>query len=144
MYYSSNAVCRYYVHGLYPGFSVRLVFKAFDLEDSQGCQNDNFTIYEEQIAKTTIAGISCGQVTGDFFSKSRNLILIFRSNSVISGKGFSIKMDCKYFCINRIFWDPQRFIIYMFYVRNESRICRFTVTSAICTLTKGMMQPEGL
>ena len=94
--YSGNSMCRYEVRGLFSGYGVRLVFNTFDLEESQGCQNDNFAIYEGQIASSTIADIKCGRFTGDFISKSQNVILVFRSNSVISGKGFSIDVDCKY------------------------------------------------
>ena len=96
--YPNNAICRYYVGASGYGFDgVRLKFNEFDLEDSQGCQNDNFIIYEGRIDSSTIVETKCGRVTGDFFSKSRNLIIVFQSNSLISGKGFSIDVDRKYF-----------------------------------------------
>ena len=94
--YPRDSICRYDLHGRDLDFSVRLVFKTFELEDSLGCQNDNFTIYEERISNTTIADIKCGRVTGDFFSKSQNLIIVFKSDSLINSKGFSIDVDCKY------------------------------------------------
>ena len=75
---------------------MRLEFKFFELEESQGCQNDSLTIYNRPYVGSPIISIFCGSVSGDFFFQSNNLLAVFRSNSYISKKGFSIKVDRKY------------------------------------------------
>jgi len=91
--YTSNLVCRYMLYGRFDNYGVRLLFKSFEIEDSPGCRNDNFTMYEGKTTNSTIAAVKCGSVTGDYFSNSQNLLLVFRSNSEISGKGYHINVE---------------------------------------------------
>ena len=81
--------------GRFHNYGVRLSFKSFEIEDSPGCRNDNFTMHEGQSSNSTIATVKCGTVTGDFFSNTQNLLLVFRSNGHISGKGYHINVECK-------------------------------------------------
>ena len=74
---------------------MRLKFNQFDLEDSNGCQSDNITIYKGQIADSNIAAIKCGGASGDVFLQSTNIIAVFRSNSEINNKGFKIDVEGK-------------------------------------------------
>ena len=94
-FYSNNLICRYLVFGRFFDFGVRLVFSAFELESSQGCQNDNITVYEGETTNANMAAVKCGNATGDFISKSRSTLVVFRSNSHLSSKGFGIKIECK-------------------------------------------------
>ena len=94
--YPTDSKCRYEFYGKFQDYGMRLEFNKFQLEDSQGCQNDNLTIYEGGMTSSNIKDIKCGNVAGDYFFQSQNLILLFRSNSHINGKGFRINVDCKY------------------------------------------------
>ena len=84
------------LYGRFDNYGVRLLFKSFEIEDSPGCRNDNFTMYEGKTTNSTIAAVKCGSVTGDYFSNSQNLLLVFRSNSEISGKGYHINVESKF------------------------------------------------
>ena len=95
--YPTDSICRYELRGRMKDFGVRMEFIKFELENSHGCQNDNLTIYEGgEMTSSNITAIKCGIVTRDFFSKSPNVIAVFRSNSYINKKGFRINVDRKY------------------------------------------------
>ena len=74
---------------------MRLEFNQFNIEESNGCQSDNVTIYKDRVADSNLAAIKCGSASDDIFFQSQYLIAVFRSNSQISNKGFKINVEGK-------------------------------------------------
>ena len=94
-------MCRYELQPKFAEFGMRLEFNSFDLEDSAGCVNDNFTIYKNSISSSNILDTKCGRVTGDAIFTARRVIAVFKSNSRLNAKGFNIKVESKYFMLLR-------------------------------------------
>ena len=103
-HYANDSFCKYELRGSILGFGIRLEFKTFDLEDSEGCQNDNFTIYEGRITNSSATETRCGTVNGDFISQSQYVTVVFKSNSHLSRKGFSVNVGCKYHITMLLSW----------------------------------------
>ena len=103
--YTSDSICQYDIYPSSKDIGVRLDFKTFDVEASEGCQNDNLTIYNGSISTSNIIEVKCGKLTGDAFYRANKLIAVFRSDSKINSKGYNITVEREYFSFMK---DSQR------------------------------------
>eukprot|EP00794_Sanderia_malayensis_P005911 gene5911-6598_t len=93
-FYPANTTCVYNIVGPVAGFGIRLEFKNFSIEESNGCQIDSLKIYDgPRISSANLSNTRCGRDRRDFFSKTKNLILVFRADSTGNFTGFKIQVE---------------------------------------------------
>ncbi|XP_038060664.1 bone morphogenetic protein 1 homolog isoform X1 [Patiria miniata] len=71
------------------GYSVRLMFRSFDIEHETECDYDSLEVLDGDSYDSERIGRFCGhKIPDDIISQGENLRLIFRSDDTISKKGF--------------------------------------------------------
>ncbi|XP_048760926.2 tolloid-like protein 1 isoform X2 [Ostrea edulis] len=87
--YPKNIRCQWTIRGS-PGSNVSLSFSAFDLEDSKECAYDVVELYDGAKEKSKLLGAYCDvEIPPTTITTSDTLILIFKSDSTVTWKGFA-------------------------------------------------------
>ncbi|GLV41047.1 tolkin [Carabus blaptoides fortunei] len=91
--YDNRADCDWTIEAL-PGYNARIMFVSFELEDETDCGYDYVEIFSGLDASGPSYGRYCGSTKpSDIISMNEALLIRFRSDDTISGKGFSIAYE---------------------------------------------------
>ena len=108
--YPNNTDCRYSMTSI-GDYGFKLVFNAFDLESSIGCENDNLSIYRGAISDSNLITKRCGKKRSDLVSVSSQLTAQFLTNSHVSKVGFSISVYGWYiYCLHLKYAEVLHFL----------------------------------
>ncbi|XP_014605735.1 PREDICTED: cubilin-like [Polistes canadensis] len=88
---------------------VNVTFEDFDIEDSRNCTDDYVKIFDGPSRDSYLMGTHCrNQLPPSYVSTSNEMLIVMRSDSIISAKGF--KATYKTACGARIIIKDQGFI----------------------------------
>lgn len=84
--YPVNADCEWTL-STSPGNTAYITFEQFDLEDSEGCNDDYLEIRKDN-GGGELLGVYCGSTVPTNYTKAAKIYIKFHSNSKTSGQGF--------------------------------------------------------
>ena len=93
--YPNGDSCKYIIEAKH-GDKILLEFDEFDLEQSSNCVND-YLQFSEQSIDTSVK--RCGNDKRPYFSRTKEVVLMFYSNSNVNGKGFRIRYKSTLFLL---------------------------------------------
>ena len=91
--YPSNQDCKWIIYSRKKKGKVRVRFKKFDLETGKCGDYDFAKIYDGRSTKAKLLGTLCGNKLKQtvFRSSGRYLLIHFRSDDSVNGKGFEVE-----------------------------------------------------
>ena len=85
--YPENALQNYHIKINQNG-SIAIAFEVFDLESSSACIYDYVKIYNFIGSRQILAATYCGQGPRKFISSTNEVLVQFKSDGSVNGKGF--------------------------------------------------------
>ncbi|XP_053208506.1 cubilin-like [Panonychus citri] len=112
--YDSNLTCNYYIYSAKMSEMLTYQFETFDLPSNENCSSGDYLAIHEFDSSGKLLSKVCGtqESEGDIMRPNVNqLFMVFKSDSVIAGKGFWVWFDYTVDADCDVFWSEDSGVI---------------------------------
>ncbi|XP_053208270.1 cubilin-like [Panonychus citri] len=112
--YDSNLTCNYYIYSAKMSEMLTYQFETFDLPSNENCSSGDYLAIQEFDPSGKLLSKVCGtqESEGDIMRPNVNqLFMVFKSDSVIAGKGFWVWFDYTVDADCDVFWSEDSGVI---------------------------------